>query len=267
MELYEKEQYSVARLFIKNSGRNFNYIIWCNETKECAIIDPCDPSSILKVVRDKNLTIKYVINTHAHPDHISGNNAIIKVSMVSKILIHPLGLEYVAPRASSVEEGSEIEIGNIYIKVIHTPGHCPEHISLLIEDHVFVGDTIFLSGCGNTKFRGNPEQLFQSISKKLMTLPDYTKILCGHEYSVNNLEFALSIDPNNQYIKDKLSEVNSELSRGLYPLSTMGDEKLYNPFFRFQDSTIIYNLKSKYKLTEFDGRSVFIKLRELRNNW
>jgi hydroxyacylglutathione hydrolase len=267
MELYKNNKYSIVRLLIKNSDRNFNFIIWCNETGECAIVDPCDASYVLSVVRDNQLTIKYVINTHAHPDHISGNNAVIKVSLVSKILIHSLGHDYVAPRSATIDEGSEIRIGNIYIKVLHTPGHCPEHISLLLDDNVFVGDTIFLSGCGNTRFRGDTRELFSSISKKLMTLPDNTRIFCGHEYSKNNLEFALSIDPDNRNIDYKIEEVDFLISKDKYPISTIGEEKLYNPFFRFKDNIIIENLKTRHKLIDTDPESVFIKLRELRNSW
>ncbi|NIT14476.1 MAG: MBL fold metallo-hydrolase [Candidatus Dadabacteria bacterium] len=267
MDIFQNEKFSIARLFIENSDRNFNYVLWCNDTKECAVIDPLDAREILYLVRDKDLKIKYVINTHAHPDHISGNNAVIKVSMLSKILIHPLGMDFVAPRAQAVDDGAIVRIGDVNLNILHTPGHCTEHISVLVDDYIFVGDTVFLSGCGNTRYRGNPDELCDSISYKIAPLPGNTKILCGHEYSERNLQFAQSVDPDNSAINKKLKEVSFNLSRDKYPVSTIDEEKTYNPFFRLSDSSLISYLTERYELKNTDSKSVFIKLRELRNQW
>jgi len=263
MYILEHDNYNIYRFDVGNSEKNYQYIVKCNETSLCVVIDPLDPVSLLHFIRDNQLRVSDVLNTHGHPDHIEGNNPIIKVYLDSKILIHKSGLDFVAPRAKSVGEGDEITFGNQSISVLHTPGHCPEHVSFIIGNNIFVGDTVFVSGCGNTKFRGDVDVLFDTFNDKIRGLDDNMNIFCGHNYAINNLEYALSIDPNNQAIKDKIDNINSSDEA----LSNIGEEKLYNPFMRFDNKEIIDNLKEKYPDMDTDGRSVFSKLRELRNNW
>jgi len=263
MYISENDKFNIYRFKVETGDSNFNYIVSCNKTGECVVIDPLDPVLLLNFIRDNDLRVSYVINTHGHPDHVGGNNPIIKVFLSSKILIHESGLDFVAPRAEAISEDDQIKFGKNSIEVLHTPGHCPEHISLIIGDNIFVGDTIFVSGCGNTRFRGNVEELYETFSNKLMNLEDNMNIFCGHDYAKNNLEFSLSIDPNNPNINDKLKNISNSDEI----LSTIGEEKTYNPFLRYRDDNLVKSLKEKYPDMDTDGRSVFIKLRELRNNW
>lgn len=263
MHIINEDGFTIHQFLVDQSGSNYNYILSCNETKECVVIDPIDVITIMQIIRENDFRVKYVINTHTHPDHIHGNDPVIKVFLESKILVHKEGLDNVSPRSEIVDEGDEIKFGNQIIKVFYTPGHCPEHITLQIGDYLFIGDTVFVSGCGNTRYGGDPEILYQTFADKVMNFNDNLKLLVGHSYAENNLEFALSIDPDNASAKAKLKEVQEIGEK----ITTIGEEKTFNPFMRLNDPNIISSLKNDHPDMKDDPKSVFIKLRELRNSW
>jgi hydroxyacylglutathione hydrolase len=267
MDLFIEDGYGIARIRIKGSDNNYNYIVWCAETLECVVIDPLDAKTILGFATGRELRVKYIINTHTHLDHIGGNDKILE-STTAKILVHPRGRIAVSSKNELIEEDDIVDIGKQKIKIMHTPGHCPDHISLVLGENVFVGDTLFLSGCGNTKFGGNIDELYKSIAFKLRTLPEDYKVFVGHDYSKKNLGFALSIEPENKAARNKLEEVKSAYSQGKEPApTTIGEEKNYNPFFRFDVPELIMEMKKIKPSLENDPRGIFRELRELRNNW
>lgn len=174
------------------------YIVYCEDTLEAAVIDPGgDAAKILNKIKQHNLKVKYIINTHGHFDHIVANRDIKQV-FGAKILIHGADADMLdnGPQNLSVYFGSSIEcgpadkllqdgeiinIGNMALNVLHTPGHTPGGICLKAGDTVFAGDTLFAQGIGRTDFPGGSEnQLIASIRTKLLVLDDNTKILPGH---------------------------------------------------------------------------------------
>lgn len=267
MDTFSGAGYGIARIKAPESDNNYSYIIWCTETSECAVIDPFDPVPILNFIRDNGLHVDYIINTHCHPDHVMGNDPILKVTL-SKILVHPLGAGMVSPRSATVNDGDTIDVGKLGIRVIHTPGHCPEHITLLMGENVFTGDTLFLSGCGNLKHGGNAEDLFRSIDTKLRSLPDNFRIFAGHDYADANLRFALDLEPGNREAKKKLSEIKKLRAKGKEPApTTIGEEKKYNPFLRLDSPVIIEEVRKRNKELDAAPAAIFKELRAQRDDW
>ena len=174
------------------------YILGCEETLKAAIIDPGDEAGrILQAVSDSNLSVTHIVNTHGHFDHVSANKD-IHAATNAPILIHALDapmLDKIAASAANwglsaedspppdrnIDEGDTIEVGNITLKVIHTPGHTPGGVSLFADGHVFVGDTLFAGSIGRTDFPGgNFETLKSSIQDKLFTLDENIRVHPGH---------------------------------------------------------------------------------------
>jgi len=176
------------------------YIVSCPETAEAGIVDPGgDVRRILAAVEDAGLSVRYIIATHGHPDHVCGNKA-IKEATEAKIVMHKadaeffgradvagyfsmLGLEASPAPDVQVEDGDLIRIGNEELKVIHTPGHTPGGICLLNGKNLITGDTLFVGGIGRTDFPGGSQQeMLTSIHNRLLVLPEDTVVWPGHGY-------------------------------------------------------------------------------------
>jgi len=161
------------------------YVVGCEETKEAAIIDPgleseSESKLILDYTHKNGFQVKYIINTHGHPDHISGN-MVMKEATSAPILIHENGTGC-TQADKKLRDGDVIQVGNFKLVVLHTPGHTPCGICLLGDSLVFTGDTLFAGSIGRTDFSGGSfQELMKSINTKLMILPDNLKVYPGHE--------------------------------------------------------------------------------------
>jgi len=250
---------------MRGGGDNLAYIVGCQKKKKVAVVDPVASHAILEYCRDKKLEILYVLNTHGHPDHTAGNDTIVKATG-AKVMAHsedrPPGVD------KTLKDGDEIEVGTRKIKVIHTPGHTSGSVCFQINNKILSGDTLFLAGAGNTRFGGNVGDLFDSITRKIMPLSDKYTVHPGHDYSENNLRFARTLEPENQSIDHKLKELKNASRNGHVVMSTIGEEKKYNPFFRFTEPEVLESIKSEFpEIEESDPKEVFRHIRELRNNW
>jgi glyoxylase-like metal-dependent hydrolase (beta-lactamase superfamily II) len=176
------------------------YIVKCEETGQGAIIDPGgNDEDVLAMAEKMGLTVKYIINTHGHPDHVCGNGR-IKEATGAEIIMHSddiaffaqpevvdyfsmLGLPASPPPDIAVNDGDIISVGNVDLKVIHTPGHTPGGICLYNAPDLFSGDTLFVGAVGRTDFPGGDmNQFMRSIRERLLVLPEETVVWPGHGY-------------------------------------------------------------------------------------
>lgn len=191
------------------------YLLGCMVTKEAGVIDPAEESTaILNRLKNDGFSLKYIINTHGHADHIGGNS-FLKSNTSAKLLIHKMDEDMLTdpqknlsfytgnliqspPADDYLEEGKNIKIGSLDVSVIHTPGHSPGSISLIIDKKIFTGDTLFANGIGRTDLPGGSmSEIKHSIKKKLLVFDETCEIFPGHG-PASNLGREIS---NNQWLR------------------------------------------------------------------
>jgi len=160
--------------------QNFAYLIGDEKTRLAAVVDPAwDIERILDVAKRNNLRIVYAINTHGHMDHTSGNDELAKATG-AKVVAHEASKKR---KDISVKDGETLHVGSLELKFIHTPGHSPDQVSILVESKLMTGDTLFVGECGRTDLPGgSSEQQYDSLFNKLMKLPDDVEVYPGHDY-------------------------------------------------------------------------------------
>ena len=212
-----------------------NYAYLLVYGSEAAVVDPGEAFPILRILEDRGLKLTTILNTHYHSDHVGGNEE----------LKQETGCQVIGPDDSrvpgldrAVGDGDSMTFGSSTVEVIATPGHTRSDVCYYMrpcpdDKHgaVWTGDTLFIGGCGRL-YEGSPELMWESLLK-LAALPPDTPVYPGHEYLIENLEFALTIEPENQTVRQRLSDIREirKAGRPTVP-STVGEERLTNPFLR-----------------------------------
>ncbi|NHV97836.1 MAG: MBL fold metallo-hydrolase [Thaumarchaeota archaeon] len=184
--------------------QNFTYLIWDDETKEAAIIDPSwDLDKVLKEAEARSLKIRYILNTHTHHDHCLGNEYVKKKT----------GAETIGGKGAKVKidkvvgDGEHIPLGQSHIEVISTPGHSPDSVCYLFQGNLFTGDTLFVGECGRTDLPGgSAEDLYESLFNKILRLDDSIKVYPGHDYGFSPHSTIGYERKNNYTLKQRTKE-------------------------------------------------------------
>ncbi|KAK7500779.1 hypothetical protein BaRGS_00008023 [Batillaria attramentaria] len=220
---------------------NYMYLIIDEQTQECAAVDPVEPEKVLNAVKEEGVTLKSVLTTHHHWDHAGGNEKLI--GLAGKLMVYG-GDKRIGALTNQVTEGDQFKIGSLNVRCLFTPCHTSGHICYYVtgpsgtNPAVFTGDTLFVGGCGKF-FEGTAKEMYTALVEKLAALPQETKVYCGHEYTVSNLKFAVSVEPNSEAVKSKMAWAQGQRSKQQATIpSTIAEELLYNPFMRVREKTV-----------------------------
>jgi hydroxyacylglutathione hydrolase len=238
-----------------------NYIWLLQLGDNAVVIDPGDAQPVLNILQERKLKLTAILITHHHHDHVDGVTDLLTYFDVP--VYTPAYREYIF-KHTSVEDGQQIDLKEIKLKlnIMWVPGHTLDHIAYYNEHYLFCGDTLFSAGCGRL-FEGTAQQMLESLYK-IKSLPKSTQVFCTHEYTLKNIAFALTLDPNNDKLIDRKLQVE-KLRQALQPSlpSTIGLEIETNPFLRCSTQSIIQASGAKSD-SELD---VFSTIRQLRNNY
>lgn len=261
----------VEQVWTGNAYRNFNYLIACPETGDALAIDPLDYPKCLAAAKQQGWTISQILNTHEHGDHTGGNSGLVKATG-AKIIAHRNARKRIPNMDRGVTAGDVIKVGrSVDLECLDTPGHTMSHICLLSKTDqpaLFSGDTLFNAGAGNCHNGGHPNELYETFHEQLEKLGDETLIYPGHDYLINNLRFTLDREPDNETARQMIADYENQDPNDAL-ITTIAQERMINTFFRLDSPSVIARLQEQFpELGDNpDPRTVFLKLRELRNSW
>ena len=278
MELCRKRSFGILagviieRLWPDNAWRNFHYLVACETTGEALAIDPLDWELVLSTARTRGWDVTHILNTHEHRDH-TGGNADLQSATGARVLAHAGAGAKIAGIDRGLREGDVVRIGrDVELECLDTPGHTRAHLCLLAHGDtpaLLCGDTLFNAGAGNCHNGGDPEALYDTFAR-LAKLPDATVVHPGHDYLARNLAFTLDREPGNTDAAALLARVDDGARGGAAaPLTTLGDERKINTFFRLEQREIVARLRATFPELSVapTSKEIFLKLRELRNRW
>lgn len=246
---------------------NYIFLLVDRQQQIAAVVDPAEAEPVLKQLAQLKVELVAIFNTHHHNDHVGGNQQLIE--HFPQLTVYG-GVEdrgRIPGQQVFLQQGDRVQFADRIAEVIFVPGHTRAHIAYYFPPEkagetgdLFCGDTLFSGGCGRL-FEGTPTQMVDSLTK-LRSLPDDTRIWCAHEYTLGNLQFALTVDGDNADLQKRFNEVKAYRSRGEATIpSLLGVEKRTNPFLRWDQPSLQSTVKGS------DGMQTFARIREMKNNF
>lgn len=216
-----------------------NYAYLVVRDGRAAVVDPSEVDPVLLAIEREGVELVEIWLTHHHWDHVGGVEGLVDECRIQAVRGSAYDQTHgrIPRQTVALSDGDAFEFGGATVDIMEIPGHTLGAIAFVTEGNLFSGDTLFVAGCGRV-FEGTMEMMSQSLAK-LRELPSETQVWCGHEYTVNNLRFAQTVEPNNADIARALEEATAVRAEGKYTVPGRMDRELgTNPFLRFDDPSV-----------------------------
>ena len=240
-----------------------NYVWTLRDRTHAAVVDPGEARPVLDYLAREKLELVAVLATHHHADHVGG---IAELLEKFRVPVYGPRNEPIATLSQPVSEGDTVTIPQLGVSfsVLDIPGHTRAHIAYYGAGALFCGDTLFACGCGRL-FEGTAAQMFASL-QKLLALPEDTKVYCGHEYTLANIDFAQRVEPGNAALRRREERDRRLRDAGKPTLpSTLGEEKATNPFLRCREPAVVDSVNKYLGARVSDPVRVFAAIRDWKN--
>ncbi|MCS6914065.1 MAG: hydroxyacylglutathione hydrolase [Myxococcales bacterium] len=220
---------------------NYAYLVVPDGQDTALVVDPSEAGPVLAALQRHGLRLGAILCTHHHWDHVGGNEALCAHLGPLPVFGHRSDLDRgrIPAQTHGLVDGERCAVLGLIVQILHIPGHTLGAVAYYIEPPgvVFTGDTLFLAGCGRL-FEGTPAMMHTSLSR-LAALPGETRVYCGHEYTLRNLEFAAVVEPDNHEIRWRRSRVQQLRDAGQPSVpGTMAEELRTNPFLRVEQPQV-----------------------------
>lgn len=218
---------------------NYIFLVMDPDSHTAAVVDPAVAEPVIATLDTLGYELVAIWNTHHHSDHVGGNQALLARYPQATVYASLQDQDRIPGQTQMLSAGDQVKLGPYTAEILFVPGHTRGHIAYYLPElgHLFCGDTLFSGGCGRL-FEGTPAQMVDSLGQ-LRALPDKTQVWCAHEYTLKNLEFALTVEGSNAALQKRWHQVSQQRAHGIPTIPTsIGIEKATNPFLRWDQPTI-----------------------------
>lgn len=255
---------------VEQLSDNYAYLAIDEATQVAGVVDVAEAGPVVEAASREGVRIVAILSTHHHFDHVAGNEDLLATLPAGSVEVYGYAgdSERIPGLTRGLADGEAFRLGSLDVRAIFIPAHTRGHLAYWFEREkvVFTGDTLFAGGCGRL-FEGDAPQMMASLSR-LAALPEDTRVYCGHEYTVKNLEFAAELEPSNGALAERRREVAELRAAGRPSVpTTIAIEKATNPFLRWSSAELAASVRQREPGVGADDASVFAATRRLKDNW